>query len=154
MSIKVHRHPKHAGAVVEVRMRDDSWHGHYVFSTVGLSDAEIAARHAEIVAHHRAKSERHEGFNALDRAVLVNGVRFHIHGLALVEQGTDVRLILRVTAPGGHVLKLDRVVSDVSKVPTDAEILDLVRVAAASWLAREREASDHVTGVRKILGLQ
>lgn len=141
MSTIVHRHPHGRGAVVEV-------HGQYRFLTRGMTDDEIAAKHDSIVAQHAAKSERHDGFNQMERAV--DG--FHIHGLAITEQGTDVRLILRVTTPEGSILKLDRVAPTVADLPSDAEIHTIVRAAAGDWLASQTELDNHVESVKAALG--
>lgn len=150
MNITVHKHPTRNAAVVQVHATDDSWHGHYLFITTGMSPEQIKAEHDRIVAHHGAKSERHAGFNRLDRDV----TGFHIHGLAIVEQGTDVRLVLRVTTPSGAVLRLDRIAPTVADLPSDVEIAAIVREAATAWLSRESGADGHVEDVKSILGLQ
>lgn len=155
MSATVHQHPEHRSAVVDVHLREDSWHGHYRFSTHGLMAEEISAKHAAIVEHHRAKSERHDGFNRLNRIVAMPGAGdFHIRALAIDERGTDVRMILRVTAPDGSTLNLDRIAPGVGDLPSDAEIRSIVRDAAVAWLNRETASRGHVESVKAVLELQ
>lgn len=147
--ITIHHHPKGRGAIVDVHLGGDSWHGNYRFVTHGLTPEEIAAKHDAIVEHHRLKSERHAGFNRMDR----NIEGFHVHGLAIVEQGTDVRLCLRVTTPAGTVLNLDRLAPTVADLPSDADIRRIVEIAASAWRERARESGVHVETVKTALGV-
>lgn len=154
MSTHVRHHPS-GNAIVEIHATEDSWHGHYHFHTTGMTPQQIHEKHASIMAHHRAKSARHEGFNRLDRTVSMPGSGdFLIHALAIDEQGTDVGLIVRVTTPDGSVLNLDRVAPSVADLPSDAEIRTIASDAAAAWLNRKNITLRHVESVRTILGLQ
>jgi hypothetical protein len=150
MSTIVRNYPHRRAAIVEIHATETRWHGHYRFSTEGMSPDAVRSKHDAILVHHQAKSARHEGFNRMDR--MIDG--FHVHGLAIVEQGTDVRLILRVTAPDGSILNLDRVAPTVADLPADSQIATIVRDAATVWIGRDDAADEHVADVKRVLGLQ
>lgn len=118
-----------------------------------MSDDEIRTRRDELAAHHAAKSARHDAFNSLNRTLTVGGQEFVIHGLGIDEQGSDVRLIIRVTTPDGSVLRLDVVAPTVAALPSDAQIVATARTAAETWIASRGDVRDHLDSVKQILGV-
>lgn len=145
------RHGRRASSV-NLNFDDGGWNGHYSFVTHDMTPAQVQARHDEILAHHQAKAARMTGFRQVEGSRKFAGSEFEIR-IAIVEQGADVRLTLRVIPDGEKQINLDAVYPDVASLPTDAEILTMCRDAALSHLNRRLVGQNHVNAVKQILGL-
>jgi hypothetical protein len=149
----IHELVERGHAVVHVSLHDEGAATHAAFITAGMSEDGMRAKVAAIAAHHELKAARHRGFNLLQRFVDVDGLAFFIHGLAIVEHGTDVRLVLRVRTPDGAMLTLDRMFPTAADVPGDDEIVELVKLSARAWLESRATAAEHFSSVRSALGV-
>jgi predicted RNA-binding Zn ribbon-like protein len=138
--------------VVAMHLPDGGWNGHYKFSADGMSPAEVQAKQDAIVAHHQAKAARLNGFRSIPQFQTIGKQAFEVR-VSIREQGTDVRLILRVCPEGEAQIELDLVRPTVDALPTDAEISTMIAEAAAAWIADHQRAAVNVAAIESRLGL-
>ena len=96
------------GSHVEIHLHaeaDHEWSGVYRFASHGMTADQFLARVAELKAYHAAKMGRLNGFRELRmRDIVVDGTKYRIMDINIIERGSDVELRLGVYEIGalGH----------------------------------------------------
>ncbi len=135
-------HGRGARAITKVDLESGGWRGRYLISAE--TPAEAVAQRNRWIEHHEKKAERLSGFTApaFRRPIRASGgEEFTLRDCTLLEQGTDVVLLVRIADEEGRDIEWRGFYRDVALVPTDAEIREKMAEIATTQ-RREVEEAD------------
>jgi hypothetical protein len=135
---------------------DGGFCAQYAFETHDLDDAQIVAKHDEIVSYHAAKCARLRTMSRLPGAVVGGG--YSIIDCTIWEKGEGcILLVLRLALGGkldGEIITADRQFPTIAQLPSDAEILQIAKDAAAVRASLADAASEHAKRISTLLKME
>ena len=153
-SVSFDRSGRHGVAVVIDFDHSDGLCARRVIGTHGLSPSEVRAAVDAIRQQHAALAKRFNSLSNLRQTFRVNGSSYDLTDVSIRPRGTDVELYMRLAAPDGTSIEHCTVFGAVESVPSDNEIVQIVRDEAVRHANRSKVAADHARSVRQVLGVE